>query len=123
MTSPSSLEQQTIETMTYRLPSFNERVDYAHQAFLRGEDSRKFDNCFEMWDGAFVVTALMRRSLSDPELRRAIEKDFYSAGLAQWQQTAASLAHIPTDKLSSKAATHRRQVEKSPFDFQQPSLF
>ncbi|QUS59167.1 hypothetical protein [Pseudovibrio brasiliensis] len=109
--------------MTYRLPSFNERVDYAHQALLRGEDSRKFDNCFEMWDGAFVVAALMRRSLSDPELRQAIKKDLSSVGLAQWQQTTASLAHIPTHKLSDKAAAHRRQVEKRPYGFQQPSLF
>ncbi|WP_057464029.1 hypothetical protein [Pseudovibrio sp. POLY-S9] len=109
--------------MTYRLPSFNERVDYAHQALLRGEDSRKFDNCFEMWDGAFVVAALMRRNLSDLELRQAIKKDLSTVGLAQWQQTTASLAHIPTHKLSDKAAAHRRQVEKSPFEFEQPSLF
>ncbi|SDQ36190.1 hypothetical protein [Pseudovibrio sp. Tun.PSC04-5.I4] len=109
--------------MTYRLPSFNQRVRYARLAFLRNEDSRAFDNCFEMYDGAFVVAALMRLSETDSELKQAMQKDFSKFGLAQWQQTTASLAHIPTEKLSSKAAAYRRQVELSPVGYQQPSLF
>ncbi|KZK92515.1 MULTISPECIES: hypothetical protein [unclassified Pseudovibrio] len=103
--------------------TFKQRVNYAREGFCLGEDSRAFDNCFEMYDGAFVVAALMRLSETDHELKQAIERHMSKAGLAEWQQTTASLAHIPTHKLSQKAATHRQQVEASPTGYQQPSLF
>lgn len=94
--------------MSNRARSFNERVSYARQAFLRNEDSRAFDDCFEMNDGEYVVSALMRMSEEDVELKAAIENDLNAHGLALWRETAKSLAHVPTHDLSKKATAHRK---------------
>ncbi|SDR49184.1 hypothetical protein [Pseudovibrio sp. Tun.PSC04-5.I4] len=103
--------------------TFKQRVNYAREGFCLGEDSRAFDNCFETYDGAFVVAALMRLSETDRELKQAILRHMSKAGLAEWQQTTASLAHIPTHKLSQKAAEHRAFEQNRVSGYEQPSLF
>ncbi|KZL10341.1 hypothetical protein PsAD2_04000 [Pseudovibrio axinellae] len=102
--------------------TFRQRVNYAREAFLLGEDSRAFDKCFEMYDGAFVVTALMRLCQTDTLLNQAIQKQMSRPGVIAWQKTAASLAHIPSTKLSQKAAAHRVYLENRAHGYVQPSL-
>ena len=97
--------------------SVTERVAYARLALLRNEDSRAHDNCFEMHDGALVVTALMRQAETDPFLRAAIKRQFSIAGIGQWEATAAEHAHIPTHKLPDAARIVRRKAQAA-FDLQ-----
>ena len=97
--------------------SFTERVAYARLAILRNEDSRAHDNCFEMYDGALVVTALMRQAETDPHLLAAIKRQFSIAGIGLWETTAAEHAHIPTHKLPDAARIVRRK-ERAAFDLQ-----
>lgn len=54
------MRMNSLPSINERKRDFRERVRYASAAFMRREDSRKFDNCFEMYDGSYVVTALMR---------------------------------------------------------------
>ncbi|SDR45257.1 hypothetical protein [Pseudovibrio sp. Tun.PSC04-5.I4] len=103
--------------------TFKQRVNYAREAFFLGEDSRAFDNCFETYDGAFVVAALMRLCKTDLKLKQAIERHMSRAGLNEWQQTTASLSHIPTHRLSQKAAEHRAFEQNRVSGYEQPSLF
>lgn len=101
-------------TMKSRMAGFHRRVNYAHAAFLRKEDSREFDNCFEMHDGALVVTALMRRAEHDPDLKAAILRDFPCAsgweGLT-WFKTAQNHAMIKTENLAKMAAQVQIEAE------------
>lgn len=101
-------------TLRERKNSFRRRVNYAHAAFLRREDSRAFDDCFEMYDGEFVVTALMRRAASDPQLKAEILRDMSvaSGGVWEnvpWQNAAAKYRHVSDASLADLAA--QRQIE------------
>jgi hypothetical protein len=50
---------------------------------------RKFDNCFEMYDGDAVVWELMRRAKFDPVLMRGIERSCgNAAALQHWYRIA-----------------------------------
>lgn len=54
---------------------FHGRVNYAIACFRRGRQAtrnRGFDDCFEMYDGDLVVTAIVRRAQADAELYEAI---------------------------------------------------
>ena len=62
--------------MSNKIVSFNQRVDYAERGMQIAEDSRTFDACFEVYDGVFVVTALMRRAKHNPQLDHMIRNKF-----------------------------------------------
>lgn len=96
--------------------SFPARVRYAIQGILRAEDSRAFDDCFEMHDGAYVVAAIMREAETDPALRRMIHHMFRNFDRYEdvpWHKTAAELAHVSD---LGKAATAERKRRREEFD-------
>lgn len=98
-------------TLEQRKQAYRNRVQYAHQALLRKEDSRKFDNCFEMHDGAFVVVALMRRAETDPELRAAICAEFGRPWpQVPWHKTVEANRHLSNASLAAAAA--HTQIEE-----------
>ena len=43
--------------------AYQQRVQRAIIGIIAQEDSRQFDNCFEMWDGTAVVVAIWREAL------------------------------------------------------------
>lgn len=77
---------------------FSYRVRFALRAILehRTRDSRAFDRCFEMYDGAAVVCALMRRAEADSTLAREIRNIFSNFPKPEptpWHITAAKHAN------------------------------
>ena len=104
--------------MSNKITNFNQRVDYAERGIQISEDSRTFDACFEMCDGAFVVTALMRRAKHNPQLDHMIRNmchHFENFEDAPWVKTAAKYADIPTHRLHI-AAKQERVRAKAEFD-------
>jgi hypothetical protein len=95
--------------------SYPARVEYAAAAIMRGEDSRALDDCFEMYDGAFVVAALMRRAATDEALRVMIARMFSSFSWDEmpWHKTARGVAHIPDNQLGAEAAKERARQKAS----------
>jgi len=52
------------------------RVDYAVRCIVCGRTrSRRFDTCFEMYDGAEVVHGILLRARKNSRLLKALEKD------------------------------------------------
>lgn len=103
--------------------TFAARVAYAAEAIKRREDSRALDDCFEMNDGAYVVTALMRRAITDTALRRAIAAMFTDQPAFEsvpWHKTARALAHIPDHRLEDAA---RRERARAAADFQDTARY
>ena len=97
--------------ITARAPaSFAGRVAYAIEGIKRREDSRAFDSCFEMHDGDFVVTAIMRRAQTDPELQAGIIRLFINATDLEsvpWNRAATALAHLSDHALEDAARKAR----------------
>ncbi|WP_306150689.1 hypothetical protein [Roseovarius sp. MMSF_3281] len=94
--------------------SFPARVRYAIQGILRAEDSRAFDNCFEMYDGAYVVAAIMREAEGNEALRVMIHHMFRNYEQYEdvpWHKTAADLAHV-SDLGKAAAAERKRRREE-----------
>jgi hypothetical protein len=80
----------------YKHDAFTARVNYAAQCFMRGTRSRRFDGCFEMFDGEAVVTALVRRARKNPRLCAAIARgwsDLKDGLPVLWVETAERYAH------------------------------
>ncbi len=74
-------------------PGFAARVAYAKRALRRfGENyaaapySRRFDDCFEMFDGDAVVFALMHATIAGDTL---LERGIRNMGAAVWPQWSA----------------------------------
>lgn len=89
-----------MSTPRLRHDDFIGRVNYAEHCFrTHTTNSRPFDACFEHYDGAAVVTALVRRAQTDPALYAAIAKDWRDGFPKDWVHTAASYANWPTDDL------------------------
>lgn len=79
---------------------FIRRVNYVERCFLNHTtNSRAFDDCFEQYDGAAVVTALVRRAQTDPTLYAAIAKDWREGFPTSWIETEAQYASWPTEDL------------------------
>lgn len=89
--------------MTDHQADFRRRVNRASSHISRGTPStRAFDNCFEMHDGDYVVTALVRRSAANPTgpLARNL---FTYIGEKRALEVARALQNIPTDQLPRHA--------------------
>lgn len=92
--------------------SFRGRVQYAIRALKRlgqCEDSRAFDTCFEMHDGAMVVTAILRASAADPELAEAIGNETRRSPemMKKWRAEFERYAHLSDAGLEEAAAAER----------------
>lgn len=100
-------------SMKSRMAAFLNRVNYAEKAFLNREDSRQLDNCFEMYDGEFVVVALMRRAEKNPALMTALRAEFSQVSPSEWswQRTADKHRRIPDHKLPEAAAQAQIEAE------------
>lgn len=100
-------------SMKSRIAAFRKRVDYAEKAFLIREDSRELDNCFEMYDGEYVVVALMRRAAKNPALMNAIRAEFSQVCASDWSwvRTAEKHSRIPDSKLGEAAAQAQIEAE------------
>lgn len=100
-------------SMKSRIAAFRKRVDYAEKAFLRSEDSRELDNCFEMYDGEFVVVALMRRAEKNTALMAALRAEFSQVSVTNWSwiRTAEKHSRITDSKLAEAAAQAQIEAE------------
>jgi len=99
--------------MNNKIASFNQRVDYAERGMQIGENSRTFDACFELYDGAFVVAALMRRAKHNPQLDHMIRnmfRRFENFEDSHWAKISAKYAAIPTDRLHIAAKQERARA-------------
>lgn len=96
----------TMPNQTSILRAHANRVRVASRLICRGEtNSRRFDNCFEMYDGDQVVAALARRAESNPldwELRARLPRLF-----PKLQETTQKYAGLSDPELAREA---RRQV-------------
>jgi hypothetical protein len=91
---------------------FQYRVNFAAAYMVRGiTNSRALDNCFEMWDGDIVVTALVRRAAKNPKLYAAIARQWRDGFPQSWIDTAAKYAHVKTRQLPDIAAAIRAERE------------
>ena len=98
--------------------SYQYRVNFAASYMVRGiTDSRALDNCFEMFDGDFVVTALVRRAMQNRKLWEAIAKQWREGFPQSWVDTANKYAHLKTRQLPTAAQTLRATKQAS-FDAQ-----
>lgn len=96
--------------------SFDDRLKYAIGAIFRNEDSRERDNCYEMYDGDQLVTAIVREAEENIQLQNAIMRQWSNVDRwidHPWHKTAIKFAGILTPALASEAAKARmRGVSK-----------
>ena len=98
-------------TDVYAPDAFASRVAFAAALIARGgEASRRFDTCFEMYDGDAVAAGLMRRAKANPEgnLARNVFRYIGEAGaLKHYEQTK----HLTARGLAEFAAKLRADAE------------
>lgn len=95
----------------YQPEAFAERVNFAASYIRAGRNStRRFDTCFEMYDGDAVVTALIRRAKADPAGKLAANL-FRYVGKERALATAQRLAHVKTCDLKHEAAKMRHDAK------------
>lgn len=91
---------------------FQYRVNFAAAYMVRGiTNSRALDNCFEMFDGDLVVTALVRRSLKNRKLWHSIASQWSEGFPQSWISTATRYAHLKTSELPAAAANMRAEAQ------------
>jgi len=102
-------------TLQARMKDYQRRVDLAENLLLQksagNQCGRELDNCFEQYDGEFVVTALIRRAEKSDELTNALKKDLTPRGWEKWNRIAAKNRHVSDDGLAKIAATIQREAE------------
>jgi hypothetical protein len=88
---------------------FNTRVNYAIACMKKKRTgTRSFDNCFEMWDGDYVVTAILRRALKNPEFEIVLRNYLRTIELREdWEQTAKKFENLSNKELKIEADEHR----------------
>jgi hypothetical protein len=95
---------------------FNTRVNYAISCMkTKRTGTRSFDNCFEMWDGDFVVTAILRRALKNPKFEIVLKNYLRTIELWEdWEQTAKRFETLSNKELKIKADEHRaKEIARS----------
>lgn len=97
----------------YDLENFGGRVVYAAQIMRSGgETCRRFDTCFEMYDGNEVATTLWRMAQTDSKLMSAFMSRQYLCPDSV-RATAQNLAHIADRDMARQAAlTRKRSAEQ-----------
>jgi hypothetical protein len=89
------------------------RVEFAERCFREGvSNSRDLDSCFEMYDGDAVVVALVRKTRTDPQLRRGIAAQWSGEFPARWLETAHRYRTVPDKKLVKLATELRAAAAK-----------
>jgi hypothetical protein len=88
----------------YNENAFLARVNFAEKCFRDHQThTRAMDTCFEMYDGAAVVVALVRRARLDNALYAAIASDWSDRFPAEWLDIETKYWHIPTKRLANLA--------------------
>ncbi len=88
----------------YKDNAFLARVNFAEKCFRDHlTHTRAMDTCFEMYDGAAVVVALVRRARLDSALYAAIASDWSDRFPAEWLDIETKYSHIPTERLANLA--------------------
>ena len=88
----------------YNENAFLARVNFAEKCFRNHQtNTRAMDSCFEMYDGAAVVVALVRRARLDHALYVAIASDWSGRFPAEWLNLETKYSHIPTERLGNLA--------------------
>ena len=88
----------------YNENAFLARVNFAEECFRNHQThTRAMDSCFEMYDGAAVVVALVRRARLDGALYVAIASDWSDRFPAEWLDLETKYSHIPTERLVNLA--------------------
>ncbi len=88
----------------YNESAFLARVNFAEKCFRSHQtNTRAMDTCFEMYDGAAVVVALVRRARLDGALYAAIASDWSDRFPAEWLDLETKYSHIPTERLVNLA--------------------
>lgn len=106
-----------MQKSVYDPDAFEQRVKYAAQCIMVGRThTRHFDTCFEMNDGDYVVSALIRRAENNPALMDRIKS---VANIAMWNESHQKLAHIPRRKLAQAAKDHVRELDRPRREFWQ----
>lgn len=91
----------------YDPEAFEERVNYAASVISKGivpVNGRHFDTCFEMFDGDYVVAALVRRTLHNPNSKLA-------QNLFQFLTRDSAIQHYEETKHLTRAELRQRAVE------------
>lgn len=87
--------------------AFETRVNFAASYIAQGRPAtRRFDTCFEMYDGDYVAEALYRRVLAHPNSQLA-KRIWSYIGRELVERNHEKLKNIPRRKLASAAAEHR----------------
>jgi hypothetical protein len=88
----------------YNENAFLARVNFAEKCFRNHQThTRAMDTCFEMYDGAAVVVALVRRARLDGALYAAIASDWSDGFPAEWLDIETKYSHIPNERLVNLA--------------------
>ncbi len=88
----------------YNESAFLARVNFAEKCFRSHQtNTRAMDTCFEMYDGAAVVVALVRRARLDHALYVAIASDWSGRFPTEWLELETKYSHIPTERLGNLA--------------------
>ena len=96
----------------YQEDAFQERVNFAANYIAnRRTPTRRFDPCFEMYDGDVVVTALVRRADADPAGRLASNLSEYFRE-DKIREKAQHFAGVPTKRLKHEAAKIRAKAKR-----------
>ena len=96
----------------FNAASFPARCKYAAWAICADNHDRKADTCFEMYDGAAVVAALMRAAQGGKAdyLLHCIKGQFATEhGFKKWQETANKNAFWDDDQLPAFAKCEREE--------------
>ena len=94
---------------------FCARVAFAHRFILSGNrPTRKFETCFEMWDGHLVAAALYRKAQKNPRLMAAIP-DYLA--MTELERSAEKYSTLPDWKLREQSfdtveTERRKSLEK-----------
>jgi len=96
-------------TTPYDRDALSVRVNYAAQCIRKGSTGgRSFDTCFEMNDGEFVVTLLVRKAERDPDFAAAMLRYWRGdPNYGSWKKTAAQHAGVSDKTLRARAHYHR----------------
>lgn len=97
----------------YAPNAFKDRVEYAAAVIARGgKTSRKFDTTGEMYDGAAVTAALVRRAKANPGGKLA-QNLFKYIGEDAANQRYEETKHLTTRGLVEYASMLRAEAEKA----------
>jgi hypothetical protein len=96
------------------IADFKRRVDFAIRVISDGSTTtRQFDSCFEMYDGDYVVAAIMRRAAHNPRLHEALYRrdGNWASSMPEWELCAVSLAHVADKDMATTAIAYAAAKE------------